>query len=128
MKALKSIQAALVACVLMLALQGCESHYYDGYYHELLGTWRMTAVGENGYERDYYAGEYEQYTFYEGGTGVYYNEMYGTTYFEWNEVASGHVILYHDDGVIEDFYYNFDFDGYLIVSSSWDMYNYRVFY
>ena len=122
---MKKIYALMTLVTLSLALSRCgdEWEYWDS---DLIGHWEKVSVIENGREYDLEVGEYEEYTFYDNGTGVYRNE-YGTRVrFDWYERSGRWVEMRFDDGLDEYPYYEFE-GNYLILYDNSSHRDGRVF-
>ena len=122
---MKKIYALMTLVTLSLALSSCgdEWEYWNS---DLLGHWEMVSVIENGHEYDLAIGEYEEYTFYDNGTGVYRNEFGTRVRFDWYERSGRRVEMRFDDGITEVFYYEFEGD-YLIFYETSSLRNGWVF-
>ncbi len=119
---MKKIYSLLTIVTLMVTLTGCGNDYR---YSDLLGRWELVSVIENEYEYELERGEYEEYTFYDNGTGIYLNEFGTRVDFYWDEY-SRKVDIRFSDGIIEHLYYEFDRD-YLILYDTSSRRNGRVF-
>lgn len=120
---MKKIYTLMMMFTLMVALSSCGDDYY---YSDLLGRWQKVSVIENDYEYDLARGEYEEYVFFDNGTGLYQNE-YGTRVdFWWDEYGHDRVHIRFSDGIVEDLYYRFE-GSYLIMSDTPSFRNGRVF-
>ena len=109
---MKKIYALMTLVTLSLALSSCGDDW-EYWNSDLVGHWEMVSVIENGQEYALEYGEYEEYTFYDNGTGVYRNEFGTRVRFDWYERGSRKVELRFDDGITEVYYYEFEGD-YLI--------------
>ncbi|MBR1882527.1 MAG: hypothetical protein IJ808_05855 [Muribaculaceae bacterium] len=119
---MKKLYYLATLAVLMLAVTSCEDddHYY------ILGHWEKVAVVENGYEYPLDYGEYEEYYFYDDGTGIYWSETGIQTEFFWNTDYNNQLYIRHSDGLTERLYYRMR-HGELLLSEDWAFNNYRVF-
>ena len=122
---MKKIYALMTLVSLSLALNSCGDDW-EYYNSDLLGTWEKVSVIENGREYDLLAGEYEEYTFYDNGTGVYRNEFGTRVGFDWYERGYRKVEMLFDDGLNEYLYYEFE-GNYLILYGDSSRRDGRVF-
>lgn len=122
---MKKIYALMTLVTLSLALSSCGDEW-EFWNSDLVGHWEMVSVIENGQEYDLTIGEYEEYTFYDNGTGVYRNEFGTRVRFDWYERSGRRVEMRFDDGITEVFYYEFEGD-YLIFYETSSLRNGWVF-
>ncbi len=123
---MKKFYTMLALATMLVALSSC-SRDYDYYRHsDLLGRWEKVSVIEDGREYELVRGEYEQYIFYDNGTGWYQNEMGTRVDFYWDERGYDKVEIRFRDGIIEALYYEFD-RGDLILWDTPSRLNGRVF-
>ena len=122
---MKKIYALMTLVTLSLALSSCGDEW-EFWNSDLVGHWEMVSVIENGQEYDLAIGEYEEYTFYDNGTGVYRNEFGTRVRFDWYERSGRRVEMRFDDGITEVFYYEFEGD-YLIFYETSSLRNGWVF-
>ena len=120
---MKKIYTLLTLATLLVAMSSCGHDYYNS---DLLGRWEKVSVIENGYEYELERGEYEQYIFYNNGTGIYVNEFGTRVDFYWDEYGYDRVNIRFSDGITEYLYYSFD-RGYLILWETASHRNGRVF-
>lgn len=107
---MKRTYILMTLLAVMALLYSCETH------SRLLGRWETVSIIQNGYEYDLARGEYEQYIFYDNGTGLYINEFGTRVDFYWDERSYGKLSMRFSDGIVETPYYEFD-GNYLIL---WD--------
>ena len=122
---MKKIYTLLTLAILFVAMSSCERSIYY-YSSDLLVRWEKGSVIENGYEYELARGEYEQYIFYDNGTGIYVNEFGTRVDFYWDEYGHDRVNIRFSDGIDEYLYYSFD-RGYLILWETASHRNGRVF-
>lgn len=114
---MKKIYALMTLATLSLALSSCGDDW-EYWNSPLLGHWEKVSVIENGREYDLEIGEYEEYTFYDNGTGVYRNEFGTRVHFDWYERSGHRVEMRFDDGIDEYLYYEFEGDYLLLYENS----------
>ena len=122
---MKKIYTLLALAILMLVMSSCGDDYYYR-SSDLLGRWQKISVIDEGYEYDLVVGEYEEYIFYDDGTGIYQNEMGTRVDFFWDERGYNKVDIRFSDGITEYLYYEFD-RGDLILWDTSSRRNGRVF-
>lgn len=109
--------------LLTLGLTACGDRYFSERYW---GTWGLVAVNDGYGEHDILTIDYEEYSFYDNWTGRYQSNSGVYTSFTYDEYSRDHLVLHHNDGLLEDVYYEFD-DGYLLMSSDPSFFTYRVY-
>ena len=102
---MKKIYTMLTLAVLAVALGSCD---HDVFYSDLIGRWQLVAIIENGHEYDPIRGEYEEYTFYDNGRGMYLNEFGTRVEFWWDEYGRDRVHIRYSDGLNETLYWRVD--------------------
>lgn len=109
----KSLLLTIVA-VMAMSLSSCDERFWRD---DVLGTWGLIAYSDeyNEYSVGYHDYMYEEYVFYEDGSGFYTSNSGVRTQFYWDEYSSRHLVLKHSDGMVEDFYYRYD-RGDLVMS------------
>lgn len=121
---MKKIYSSLILLIMMMAVSSCEINDYDS---ELLGRWQLVAILDNGYEYEPTAREYEEYTFYRGGSGLYYNDFGVRVDFWWDQHGYDRVDIRYSDGApTEHLYYGFS-RGDLVLYDNYSRRTGRIF-
>lgn len=114
------ISLALVA--MTVGLNSCLKDYRYPFY----GTWRLVSFVEGDVEYAIDPIEFEEFSFFEDGTGVLY-DRYGREKFYWDEISNGCLRLkYLSSGLVEDLYYDYS-RSTLFLSGDYNFYAYRVY-
>lgn len=98
---MKKIYGILLMAVIAVALSGCDE---NDRYDSLLGRWERVALRIDGYESSIRSGEWEQYIFFEDGTGIYSND-YESYDLYWDTYNHDRIHIRYSDGMVDDLYY-----------------------
>ncbi len=130
---MKKLYYILLLAVISMTMVSCDDRqvWWDTPPYEsiLIGCWESYCEVDGYDEYDIVGRDVVSYDFYGNHTGRYtfYSYM-GLSYlnFEW-ETRGYRLLIWFEDGVYEEWYYDFDQYGYLMLSSSQRFHHYLVF-
>ena len=112
----------LVVALLGVVALSCDEPYRSHFY----GTWESISFVQNGIEYSIGYGDYETYSFFDDGTGIYTNELGGRMDFYWDEYDYDQLKLRYFNGETVWVYYRFD-RGDLLMTRDASWWNYWVY-
>ncbi|MBR1543979.1 MAG: hypothetical protein IJ626_03700 [Muribaculaceae bacterium] len=119
---MRKLIIAFALVTMTLGLNSC----LDNYRYPFYGTWGLVSFVEGDLEYAIADNEYEEFSFFEDGTGMY-SDIYGRERFYWDEISTDRLRLrYMSSGLVEDVYYDYSHNT-LFLSGEYNFYAYRVY-